>query len=143
MAHGISRLACATIRPTVAFLIVFLASGTAFTAPGLEKKINLLVSRVTASPGEVIEVPVLLRTEIPLSLAGFSIEFDPAILELLEVKLAADLEAIVDRPDRIPGVDWTFESFSNQDEGWVQGLCVLDYAGSVEFMVPELSLIHI
>jgi hypothetical protein len=137
MVHGISRLACAPIRTLGAFLIVLVASETAVSAPGLEKKINLMVPRVTAAPGDVIEVPVLLRTEIPLSLAGFSIEFDPTILELLEVRLAAELEAIVARPDRIPGVDWIFESFSNQDEGWVQGLCVLDYAGSEEFKVPE------
>ena len=127
-----------------AFLTSLLVSGAAIGAPGQEKKlIQLFVPMATAAPGEVVEVPVLLRTEVPLSLVGFSVEFDTRVLEVLEVKLSPELEAIVSTPDRVAGVDWSFESFSSQDEGWVQGLCVLDYAGSEEFTVPADEVLRI
>jgi len=129
---------------SLALLTFLLGSGVASGAPGQEKKlIQLFVPMVTAAPGEIVEVPVLLRTEVALSLVGFTIEFDSDVLDVLEVKLSPELEAIVSAEDRVPGVDWSFESFSSQSEGWVQGLCVLDYAGSEEFTVPEGEVVRI
>jgi hypothetical protein len=144
-----SRTSCSRagkrIGAAAAFLVITLGAEAllADPPPGEGPRIEFFLPRTASAPGEVLEVPVLLRTEAPLSLVGFTIEFDPAVLEVLEIKLGPRLEAIVTRPGRVPGEDWGFEAFSNEAEGWIQGVCVADYAAREEFAVPPGELLEV
>jgi hypothetical protein len=126
------------LKPGVlAVALLAFAPGLADSPHGVGKPgIQLLAPAMTAEPGELVDVPILLQTDTPLALASFSLEFDNAILEVVDVRLSARMQQIVSRLDHVRDVDWSFEWFSNESEGWVQGLLVADFGGRETFVIP-------
>jgi hypothetical protein len=98
---------------------------------------------VRATPGSLLSVPVRLETDEAISMAAFSLEFDPGVLEFVEAVLTPEVLEIIERRAGIPLVDWQLESFSDNEVGWVQVSLVLDFAGREDFSIPPGLLLDL
>ncbi|MBI4605222.1 MAG: hypothetical protein HY721_24925 [Planctomycetes bacterium] len=110
--------------------------------------ISFELPEVEARPGDTVDVPLTVRTERALSLAAFSVEYEPGALGLGGPSLSSEVQAILDAN---PGAESLIQWFADEQVGWVQGVIVLDFqardlitipagatpVASLRFRVPE------
>ena len=98
--------------------------------------VRLDLPDVSAMPGSLLSVPVRLQADEAISMAAFSLEFDPGVLEFVEAALSRQIVEIIERHAGVPVLDWQLESFFDNEEGWVQVSLVLDFGAREDFSIP-------
>jgi hypothetical protein len=101
--------------------------------PGQPPTVHFSLQETKGEAGSLVNVPFFLRTDTPLAMAAFSVDYDPKVLEFLAPRLS---DFVADLLVRIPDADWRFDWYVNPDEGWVQVSLVVDYQGREEFSLP-------
>jgi hypothetical protein len=105
--------------------------------------VHLDLPEVHARPGGHISVPVRIFAVEPVSMAAFSVEFDPAIVEFVEPEITPEIAEIIERRAGIPGIDWQLEWFSDNEAGWTQISLVLDFGAAEGFSIPPGLLLQL
>jgi hypothetical protein len=91
-------------------------------------------------PGDIVSVPLRVRTNTPLSLVAWSVEFDPQVLQLVDPpRLSAVLERLLETLD--DPAAFLFEWYADNEAGWAQFLLVPDFQGRAQFAIPPRLLV--
>ena len=102
---------------------------------GRPPRVEVRLQEAHAPPGAVATMRVGLRTERPLALLAWSLEYDPVALELVEPpELSRALEQLRERAE--PASSFRFEWFLDELAGRAQFLLVTDFSGLVERAIP-------
>lgn len=100
------------------------------------------IGRQHVTPGGLVRFPLRVRSAVPLTLVSWSLEFDPTVVELLDVSLRPEIRRLLERVEaRIDGFESHFEWFVDQDEGWLQASLTFDFEGRELFSLPADSTI--
>jgi hypothetical protein len=105
-----------------------------------QPRIQFQAPEVTARPGETVSVSISAASDVPLTMATFSLEFNTSAAALTTSAPSAEVLSLLEAH---PEADSSFIWHQDEDAGWVQASLVVDYralsaipAGSV----PLVSL---
>ncbi len=104
--------------------------------PAAEARFRYALERVHGRPGRTVRIPLRVRSDAPLTMVCWSLEFDPEVVVFRGVRLADPIRLILERLRRVEEIDGRFEVFASQEEGWVQASLVFDFEGREFFALP-------
>lgn len=95
--------------------------------------VSLELPTLEAKPGDTIRVPVGLRSEVGVSLAAFSVEYQPGVISVASSSLSEELQLYLETQ---PDADSSFVWHGDDLEGWIQTAIVIDYLARPEKVLP-------
>lgn len=96
-------------------------------------EVAFAIPQVSVQPGAIAEVPILVEADSGISMVSVSVELDTDIVDVLEVKLSTESQAIFEL-NEAPERDFSW--VVNEEEGWLQASLVLDFRAREAVAIP-------
>jgi hypothetical protein len=104
-------------------------------------EVTLTLRKAHAAPGTVANVRLRTRTNVPVSMIAWSVEFDPTFLAMQEPPVLSQPLQIIQARAESPK-DFRFEWQIDNEAGWAQFFLVVDFQGRPDHSIPAGMLMN-